>query len=433
MTAVVSDIAETEALGPATVLFVDEEEGVLAGLRATLRRNPLFRTKGARSLEEALAIVEGESIDILVTEIRLPGHDGIELLEAVRAKSPTTVRYVLTGEIGEDAVIRAATVAHRWLSKPCSRDQLLDALDDAVRHQKIIADRSLRHAITDTTALPTPPRLYSELLELVARPDSSIDEIAELVTQDASVSAKLLQWANSAFAASSPVVDLKAAVMRIGLSALSQLVLLAEVAVAFDSDDSIPGFDPSLFRSHTGRISNYAAAMVDEKASRLAGTGGLFANIGLLLEASHLPERLAEAYAAAERDGTSLLEAESRLFGVTHPEIGAHLLSLWGLPSDLVLLVAGSHKAPTAGEPVSAVDAVRIARLLAQRADSERLGQPHIDRCGPEVETVVTRWAERLDVDVNPGPGAPPTNQQIDRPVSETGRPTEPNGAPAHG
>ncbi len=399
MTATEPDITRAVTDSPAVVLFVDEDEGILAGFRAALRRNPLFKTRAAQTLDEALAIVEREPIDILVTEIRLPGHDGIELLEKVRAASPTTVRYVLTGEIGEDAVLRAATVAHRWLSKPCSREQLVDALDDALHHQKIIADPALRAAITETAALPSPPRLYAELLELVARPDSTVDEIADLVAQDAAVSAKLLQWANSAFAGSAPVVELKAAVVRIGLTALSQMVLLAEVAVAFDSKESVPGMDMGLFRHHSGLISSYAGKMVPGDGSRVAALGGLFINIGLLLEASHLPERLAEAYAEAEEAGISLIEAENELYGVSHPEVGAHLLSLWGLPSDLVLLVAGSHKPPTTEEPVSALDAVRIARLVAQRVNAERLGQPHIDRFGPEVDDLVERWSACLHYD----------------------------------
>lgn len=399
MTVVETTTTNADPLTPVVVLFVDEEEGILAGLRASLRRNPLFDTRVAQGLEEALQIVAAEPVDVLVTEIRLGGHDGIELLETVRDRSPSTVRYVLTGEIGEEAVVRAATVAHRWLSKPCTREQLLAALDDAVNHQKIIADPALREAITDTTALPTPPRLYTDLLELVARSDSTIDEIAELVAQDAAVSAKLLQWANSAFGGSSPVVDLRAAVVRIGLSALSQLVLLAEVAVAFDDTETIPGFDTSVFRHHMGLISSYAGQMVEGKESKVAALGGLFINIGLLLEASHLPERLSEAYAMAERDGISLVEAETALYGVSHPEVGAHLLSLWGLPSDLVLLVAGSHKPPTMGEPVSALDAVRIARLMAQKINQGRLGAPHCDCFGSEVDAIVDRWSAALDED----------------------------------
>ncbi|MGH1493073.1 MAG: HDOD domain-containing protein [Acidimicrobiales bacterium] len=401
MTAVDTSTTDTGLRSPAIVLFVDEEADILAGFRATLRRHPNYETRIAQNHEDALAIVRQEAVDVVVTEIRLPGHDGIELLKTIMEISPSTVRYVLTGEVEEAAVLRAATVAHRWLSKPCSREQLIQVLDDALHHQKIITDPALRRALTETTALPTPPQLYAELLALVAKPSTTMDEIASLVARDAAVSAKLLQWANSAFSASSPTVNLKEAVVRIGLSAVTQLVLLVEVAAAFDGAESIPGMDTTLLEEHMSLISSTAGKMVDAEMGPITALGGLFANIGLLLEASHLPERLAESYAVAEDEGMSLVEAEKELFGVSHPEIGAHMLSLWGLPSELVLLAAGSHQPPSKQEPVSAVDAVRLARLLTQRVHRDRLGVPHIDRCSPEVEDFLNGWSECLAHEVN--------------------------------
>ncbi|MFQ5556701.1 MAG: hypothetical protein ACE5GB_04225, partial [Acidimicrobiales bacterium] len=112
---------------------------------------------------------------------------------------------------------------------------------------------------------------------------------------------------------------------------------------------------------------------------------GVLSNVGILL--------------AAGRLGVSLVEAERDLCSVSHPELAGHLLSIWGLPTDLVLAVAGSHDhpEPRLRPPLDPRDAVRVGRLVAQRLPhAAQMGAPHVDRLDPLLEAAVARWSETI-------------------------------------
>lgn len=382
------------------VLFVDDDEGVLAGLRIALRKlRRTYRFLFAVGADEALSMLATERVDVVVTDMRMPGLTGADLLHRVRAEHPEIIRYVLSGEAGVDLVMQSVPVAHRWLSKPCDRTTLVDALADAVRHRRYVTEPAILAAIGETSALPTPPALYAELLELAADADAAVDRVATLVGRDPAIAAKVMQWANSAFSGGNPVSNLHEAVIRIGLTAVSQLILSAEVTRSFLDTESIPGCDPESLAAHADTVSALAFRLARPSDAVIAGLGGLLGYIGLLVEIGHLPDRLAEAYALAERSNIELIDAERQLFGVGHPDLGAHLLSVWGLPSDAVLLIAGGHDRPDpvgqpasvkAGRTLPALDAVRMAGVLAQRRSTfDSFGSPYRMRIDDDLAAAV--------------------------------------------
>lgn len=384
------------AIETPTVLFVDDEEGVLAGLRTSLHRlRRSYRFHFALGAAEALGVLERETIDVVVTDMRMPETNGLDLLRLVKDHHPDVIRYVLSGEAEQELVIQAVPVAHRWLTKPCDRETLTEALSDAVQHRALLADPVLRAVLAGVTALSTPPALYAELQELLADDEVSIAAVASLVGRDAAISAKLLQWANSAFAGGHRSNDLETAVVRIGLGGISQMVLLAGVFKALGPRDAIPGLPAEVLRHHAGHISAISAELARPEDASTARLGGLLSSVGLLIEATHLPDRLADSYDLAARTGVALVDAERSLYGVCHPELGAHLLSIWGIPSAVVVAVAGSHDPPRRGAvaPLDSVTAVQAARLVAQCAlPPGSLGPPHVDGVDDVLAQCVDRW-----------------------------------------
>lgn len=401
-------VAVTAADGPVAILFVDDEPDLLAGLRTSLRKlrkSCKFHFAGGGT--EALAILAEHHIDVVVSDMRMPGMNGVELLTEVRANYPNIVRCILSGEAERELVIRAIPVTHRWLTKPCDRDELVAALTDAVRHRALLASQDLGAAMGGAAFIPSPPRLYSTLRGLLADDQVTIDSVAELVGQDPAISAKLLQWANSAFSSSGqPVTDLKTAVVRVGLSTITTLVVAAEVIGTFEEQTLIPGLDAETFETHVGLVSELAARLSPQETATDAHLGGLFSGVGLLLEASHLPERIAAGYQLAVAEGISLLEAERRLNDVAHPQLGAYLLSIWGLPTELVLLAGGSNDLPDrplirpGDRSLKPLEAVRYARLLAQALPhAAALGPPHLDQLDDELTAVVAEWKAAVELE----------------------------------
>ena len=80
---------------------------------------------------EALAELEHRPVDVVVTDMRMPGMSGAALLEIVRARHPDTIRIMLSGEVDPEGVAGIAELAHLRLHKPCDSDAIVGALDGA--------------------------------------------------------------------------------------------------------------------------------------------------------------------------------------------------------------------------------------------------------------------------------------------------------------
>ena len=110
------------------VLLVDDEVGFLDVMGRRLRRRGIRATLAA-SGREALEVAGREHFDAVVTDLKMPGMDGLALMERLREAVPDLPVVLLTGHAGEaeaqEAVRRGAA---EYLHKPCDFDMLLEAL-----------------------------------------------------------------------------------------------------------------------------------------------------------------------------------------------------------------------------------------------------------------------------------------------------------------
>jgi len=121
------------------ILFVDDEQNVLDSMRRQLRKRFTIRT--ALSGEEGLRILrEDGPFAVIVSDMRMPGMDGIELLKRVKDLYPETVRIMLTGNADQETAIEAVNSGQifRFLTKPCSTAILVPALALAQHHYRLI-------------------------------------------------------------------------------------------------------------------------------------------------------------------------------------------------------------------------------------------------------------------------------------------------------
>jgi response regulator RpfG family c-di-GMP phosphodiesterase len=111
---------------PATVLFVDDEPSVLRSIQRILRHSDL-QVQTAGSGAEAIALLETGPIDVLVSDMRMPGMDGAELLAIARERWPDTVRLLLTGHADQKDTVRAINAAQLfgYIAKPWDADALI--------------------------------------------------------------------------------------------------------------------------------------------------------------------------------------------------------------------------------------------------------------------------------------------------------------------
>ena len=147
-------------------MFVDDEPNVLQSIRRNLRKQ--FKLDTAEGGEAALQkLGEDGGFAVIVSDMRMPGMNGVELLSQAKQRWPETVRVMLTGNADMGTAVQAINEGQifRFLSKPCSKEALLKALKAAVRQHRLVVaetqilEETLRGSIklvTDILSLVSP-------------------------------------------------------------------------------------------------------------------------------------------------------------------------------------------------------------------------------------------------------------------------------------
>jgi HD-like signal output (HDOD) protein len=188
------------------------------------------------------------------------------------------------------------------------------------------------------------------------------------VERDVGISARLLQVARSAlFALPEGVTTIPAIVTYLGLDTIKMLLLYVEIVHAFHPRRHLAGFSIQELESHaftTGRVAHLILAA--DRRRDAAFLAGLLHRVGQLVLADRVPHRLAEALDRAAISGEPLADVERRLMGVTHSQVGAYLLGLWGLPETVVSAVHCQGDPAKDPNEATVGRVVRLASRLAR-------------------------------------------------------------------
>src|SRR5437868_4555053 len=324
------------------LLFVDDEELVLQGLKRSLHSmraqwDMTFVGSGASALE-ALA---REPYDAIITDMRMPGMDGSQLLELVKQKYPEVVRMVLSGQASRESVLRSLGPAHQYVSKPCDPQDLKSRLAQAFVMRDLLTNSSIRGLILGLKSIPSPPALYHEIQSELQSEDVSLKKIADIVSRDAGMTAKILQLANSAFVgARFNVSNPTQAITLIGTEMVRALVLSVHVFSQFKDPSAT---DCGTLWEHGIAVSCLAQRIaVSEKCAKNVvdecSTAGILHEVGKLVLLAEMLRQYEELLAQTGTPDVNLAERER--FGCSHAELGAYLMSIWGLPHRLIHAVA---------------------------------------------------------------------------------------------
>jgi len=355
------------------ILFVDDDPGILDGLRRMLRpMRKEWEMEFAPGGQAALDLMASSPFDVLVSDMRMPGMDGATLLESVRERYPEMIRIVLSGHASMDTAMRIVPIAHQSLAKPYDGDMLRLAIDRACRLQALLNEKSILRLVGSLGDLPAMPRTYTALIKSLGDPETSLRQIAGIVEQDVGVSAKILQLANSAFfGCSQPVSNIQNAVGYLGLNTLKCLVLSVEIFRVFEPRSKVPAFSMDALQRHAQLTAHIAARLpVPKKFAEIALAASMLHDVGKLIQAWKLPDRFADRLREAAEENLPLHRVEEREHGFSHAEMGAYLLGIWGLPYPVVETVALHHSPNRVPhEDFDAIAAVFAANLLAHRIE----------------------------------------------------------------
>ena len=317
------------------VLFVDDEPRVLEAIERTLFQLDVdWEVTFAEGGPAALLELEQAHFDVIVSDMRMPGMDGAALLALVCDKYPHIARIVLSGQTDEAAAFRVVRVAHQFLSKPCSSDALRQVIERTRELRGWLSEERLQAAVGRLDRLPSTPRLFTQLSQALDDESATADTVAAIVRQDPAMSSKVLQVVNSSFFSSgSSVSDVRAAVLRLGMKTIRNLALGIG---AFDSVGKSNGQSNASVEALQKRSLSIA-----QLASRIAqgreDTDAAFMS-GLVCDVGELILGVAPVV-----DTEAASASQGQADAVTHAEVGAFLLGLWGLPFRIVEAVANHH------------------------------------------------------------------------------------------
>jgi HD-like signal output (HDOD) protein len=259
------------------------------------------------------------------------------------------------------------------LGNPCDPSTLRVSIERACRLKTVLSNDSLRRTVGSMRELPALPRTYIALTEALGEADVALDRVAKIVEQDVALAAKILQLVNSAFfGLSRDVTNVRTAVSYLGTDILKSLVLSLGVFRAFEEAELVQGFSIEQFQTHAYLTAKIAQALPSVKylgdATALAA---LLHDVGKLILAAKMPGHLTRVLKEARERGRPVYEVEEEVTGVTHAEIGAYLLGLWGLPWAVVEAVAHHHvPSRVPGQGLDALASVHIANILALECDT---------------------------------------------------------------
>lgn len=329
------------------ILFVDDDARILNALDDLLYRDrKRWDMVFANSGEEGLAALRAKSFDVVVSDMRMPGMDGATLLGIVMTECPGAARIVLSGQAEREAIVRALPYTHQFLSKPCEASVLRRAIERCL--EVVGRPRAdVRAMISRLDRLPSPSRVFAELTTLAEDSSSSLVDVERVVATDSGLAAKILQLANSAaFGVSRRISSIRDAVAYLGIELIRCLALTSSI-LASATSSPIAGFSVDAANASALRVATLARRFAQPANADLVFAAGILHDIGELVLAMGLP-----GYVELQRDARvakePLVTAEYRELGLTHAEVGACLLGMWGLPELLALTVAHHHEVRTA-------------------------------------------------------------------------------------
>ena len=319
------------------ILFVDDELPILRALQRSLIDDE-FEVFLAEGGEEALRILAEQPMDIVVSDVRMPGMDGHQLLKRVKKEYPGIIRMVLSGYAEQKDVFNILLdgSAKLYLPKPWEDGAFKETIQRLFNTRMSLQKKEATAVLSDLEWLPAMDDIYSRLIRMISE-EATAGAIACLIEQDPAVAAKILQMVNSAFFGIK-TGSVRQAIVYLGLTVVRDVVMAARF---FDMPSIRARKGVETLWSHSVLVNRLVGQTYDgllhRKLSDNFASAGLLCDVGILVLLDKSPNYTRKLMGALKADiSLSLEKLEMEEFGIGHQEIGARLLEWWELPYSIV-------------------------------------------------------------------------------------------------
>jgi len=219
-------------------------------------------------------------------------------------------------------------------------------------------------------------------MKLLRKPDTTVQDISELISQDQVLSARILKLVNSSFYNfPKKIGDLQRAVVLLGLAEINSLVQITGIMQMFGQFKSENGFNMERLWEHS--IGCAVASKVLAEAAHLknpeeAFAGGLMHDIGKVVHAICLPEKFMEIIQDIEKTGMPLTYAEENILKFNHAQSGKLLAEKWDFPEQTGNMIAYHHLLHETDLLNKEIAAVHIGNILCNALALGSSGEKHV-------------------------------------------------------
>lgn len=213
------------------------------------------------------------------------------------------------------------------------------------------------------------PEIFIRVSELLDDENSSSIQIAQVVETDPSLTSRILKMVNSAYYGfPKNVASISQAISILGRDRIRQILLGAVLGGVFGNMKNKvflmeDYWHQSVKTAILSRLICKQSDISDETESLF--TAGLLHEIGRLILAQKMPELSMEVQQAIETEGEDIYQAEQRIFGYTHCEVGAAFITHWGLPDILAEISRYYHTPEKAQQFIEEVKIINLAKSLS--------------------------------------------------------------------
>lgn len=351
------------------ILFVDDEKPILRSIERLFFDFDceLFT---AESGEQALDILAKESMDIIVSDMRMPGMDGHQFLKQVKHLYPGTTRLILSGFSEEKSILDSLIDGSisLYLFKPWDSEELIRKIDQLLSARQIYENPALLELVNGMDNLRMVTGLYQSICELIDK-EAEIGEIAKLIETDPAVTASILRIVNSAFFGVK-TGSVTHAITFLGLRTIEQIILSCSLYNAVEI--KVPPFNIQRLVHHANLTNIFVGKIYRDiyrkELPDQLNTAGLLHNLGLLMGIHYFPIKYSNIIAKLQHQWNekSLVQLEKEVLGVSSSDFGGYLLSTWSIPYPIVECALFCHDPMNpAVMDRNAVAAVHVAAFYA--------------------------------------------------------------------